>query len=460
MISGRIIAAYRAIISNYAFVPSVLILGGIAVAVTLTVFDIRYEARIQALPFILGPATPDGARGILTTIGGSMLSVAGIVFSITLAAIVFASGQYGPHVLPQYRRDRLAQVTLGVMLAAFAYCMATLYAVGGGETESIPRLAIFGALILAAAGIGLLIFFISHMLSLLHVSNVIARIGGHAIGLMNHEMPLDADGVPGGASLRADRTEPALTREGDPVITANGTGYVLTEATKQLVTLAHANDFRLDVLVRPGDYVTPQTPIARLTKHTNEALTDDIRSAFAYGKMRTPDEDAAFLLDELCAIGLRALSPGINDPFTATDVINQLTAVTERAGRGHEISTMHAGTDGQACVRRPALTFDDVVRLGLDRIANNASENATAAPVMIRAYDTLLCQRHEAKTLKRLRQSAERFGGLCQENLPTDRAKADVKRSLSRVLDRSCADRSGGALRLARVKRDIAGAAE
>lgn len=460
MISGRLKAAYREVVSSYAFVPGCCIVAGAAAGGTLATLDTVYkDGWIDALPIVIGPGTADGARGILTTVGGSMLSVAGIVFSITLAAIVFASGQYGPHVLPQYRRDRFAQFTLGIMLAVFAYAMSVLYAVQGGDEAFVPRLAVFGALTLTAIGMVMLVLFISHMLGLLHVSNIIARIGGVAMRLLDREMPVSEETAPRGAHKQSPvvgHQAGFLTNEGDPVLRASGTGYVLTEATGQLVALAAERGVTIDVLVRPGDYVTPLTPVLRVSPPLpdDEEAEDRLRSALAYGNKRTPDEDVAFMLDELCAIGLRALSPGINDPFTATDVINQLTAVTERAARGTPLDAIWRDQEGVPRVRRPVLTFADVVRLGFDRIASDAATNVTVTPVLTRAFDELLSQRKDGSEVDCLRRSAIRFGELCQECLPTDEAKKRAKREIARLLDRATADTGPGELRVRRLQRE------
>lgn len=461
MITGRLIAAYRQVTSSYAYVPGLFLLGGVAAGIVLSTLDVRYGAGwVANLSFLPGATTSEGARSILTTVGGSMLSVAGIVFSITLAAIVFASGQYGPHVLPQYRRDRFSQATLGVMLSVFAYAMTVLYSVNGGENAVVPRLSILGALVLTGVGTIMLVMFIAHMLSLLHVSNIVARIGGHAVLHLKQELPLDGEHLPesGGIRLWQDDSDDAwLTSEGDLVITATGTGYVQTEATGQLIAAAAKHDLTIDILVRPGDYATPLTPIMRVAPSLPDGLSEnDLRSAFAFGRRRTPDEDTAFLLDELCAIALRALSPGINDPFTATDVIHQLTAVTERAARGCHIAAIRRDENGVARVRRPVLGFDDVVRLGFDRIAADAATNVTVTPQLIGAYDSLISQLDEGEPLRRLRRSARRFAELCGENLPTAEGRSEAKRDLARTLDRSISRRGAGALRIAQLEREVA----
>ena len=450
-LSGRLLAAVRGVTGGYAALPTVIISAGALFAVALTLVDHAFSgSETGILSFVIGPTTPAGARGILETVGGSMLAVAGVVFSITLATIVFASGQYGPHVIPQYQRDRRAQVTLGMMLGAFAYCMVALYVTQAGDDAFVPVLTVLGALLLGGAGLVLLIGFINHMLTMLHVSNVVARIGSKALKLLEDDIPLDEEDT---RPRAAGHDVPYLTEEGDALLRAGKSGYVLTVGTKPLVTLATEHDLVLDLLVRPGDFVTPLTPILRSRTEIPDDAKDSICKAFAFGPRRTPDEDTAFLLDELCAIGLRALSPGINDPFTATDVIYQLTAVVERAARGHTRDPIHRDEDGTPRLRRSVLTFGDVLRLGPDRLAESASTNATVAPVLMEAYDRLLCTLLPGPGAGALYDGAERFARLCAENQPSEDARARVAEQAERVLSAQREGRGRGEQAILRIDR-------
>ncbi|MBB4659411.1 DUF2254 domain-containing protein [Parvularcula dongshanensis] len=435
MLSGRLLAGYRNLVASYAFLPGLLIGAGTLLAAALTAVDTFYEPDwMGPLSAVFGPTTAEGARSLLSTVGGSMLSVAGIVFSVTLAAIVFASGQYGPHVLPQYRRDKLAQATLGVMLGVFAYCMTALYSVQAGEDAFVPRLAVFGALVLSAVGLSMLIAFISHMLVMLHVSNVVGRIGNQAAALLAQDLPCDdADAR---HEPRPGHEADFLTKDGDPLVRAEGAGYVLTVGTDRLVAVATRQDLRADLLVRPGDYVTPRTPLLRVAPTLEEGVADEFRGAFAYGRRRTPDEDTAFTLDELCAIGLRALSPGVNDPFTATDVVHQMMRLVERAARGRQVGAVHRDEDGTPRLRRPVLTFGDVVRLTLERIGPDAAGNVTVTPELIAVYDGLLSEIPEGAEADRLRRSARAFRALCEEKLPIRAAREEALSALDRILAR------------------------
>ena len=454
MFSGRVLATYRAVISSYWFLPLTLILGGVLLAIGLTLLDQFVGEGLLPQDLLLGPTTPEGARTLLSTIGGSMLSVAGVVFSVTLATIVFASGQYGPHVLPQYQRDRQAQATLGLMLAAFAYCTTALFTVQAGEKDFVPALAILGALALAAAAIGMLIAFIAHMLAMLHISNIVARIAEQTLHLLDDEMPLNPP-RDAAASGTGRKTE-FLTGEGDPLLCGEGRGYISTIGTQKLVELAKEHDLQADILVRPGDFVTPLSVLARLTPALpDEEAQTALRHAFAWGRRRTPDEDVAFTLDELCTIAFRALSPGINDPFTATDVLRHLTAIIERASSGKCRPSIHSDEEGVPRIRRPALSFGDVVRLTLDRLATDAARNPTVAPIMLEVYDDLLIRLSDEDHRERLLRSAETFAKACADQLSTEGKRQDIAEAMARLRRRAASERGAGTLRISRLEEGV-----
>jgi uncharacterized membrane protein len=183
----------------------------------------------------------------------------------------------------------------------------------------------------------------------------------------------------------------------------------------------------------------------------DEETQTALRRAFAWGRRRTPDEDVAFTLDELCTIAFRALSPGINDPFMATDVLRHLTATIERVGSGTARSPLHLDEDGVARVRQPVLTFDQVVALTLDRLATNAAANPTVAPIMLEVYDDLLMRLSDQGQRKRLLLSADQFGRACAEQLPTGEKRDEMADGLDRLHRRAVSDRGLGALRIARL---------
>ena len=121
--------------ASYWFVPSVMALLAVLLAVGMILLD-TYEGSqwMDTVPWLYA-ARPSGARSLLSSIGGSMITVAGTVFSVTIAAVVYASGQYGPRLLTNFMKDRGNQFTLGTFIATYLYCLLILRTHSFGQRE-------------------------------------------------------------------------------------------------------------------------------------------------------------------------------------------------------------------------------------------------------------------------------------------------------------------------------------
>ena len=187
-LKARALEIIEDIRGSYWFVPSLLAMLGFAAGLGLVYLDaVVGDAWLGRFEWFYG-SRPEGARSLLSTVAGSTITVAGVVFSITLAAVTYASGQYGPRLLSNFVRDRGNQATLGVFIGTFLYCLVVLRTIRSAEETSadtggavreafVPHIAMFGALALAVASIGVLIYFVHHVTDAIHINNVIARIG-------------------------------------------------------------------------------------------------------------------------------------------------------------------------------------------------------------------------------------------------------------------------------------------
>ena len=338
--------------SSYWFVPSLMALGAVVLGVGLPALDGYLGTAWMERASWLSANRPEGARTLLSTVAGSMIGVAGVTFSITIAAVSYAAGQYGPRLLTNFLRDRGNQVTLGTFVATFLYGLLVLRTVRSADEGAggvfVPHIALVVAVAFALASIGVLIYFIHHASESIHISHVVAEIG-RALGEgVDRLFPADLgdsaseppavtdDGDPNGRNRVAEAALPPGFEAEAHAIRAGGAGFVQHLDEHDLLAAAVAHDLVLRLTVRPGDFVHDGTtlvlahPAARVSADAAEAL----RGAFAWGWQRTPNQDTRFLADELVEVATRALSPGINDPFTAMTCLNWLGAALGRmAGR-------------------------------------------------------------------------------------------------------------------------------
>ena len=321
--------------ASYWFYPALFAIGAVALAQTTIWFDksgwADYLSRIAAIQ----PARPDGASNMLTVIAGSMIGVASTVFSITIAAVAYASGNYGPRLLTNFMEDKGNQLSLAVFIGTFVYAITVLRTVrisGEGTMTPapdgtvlpgfVPQLSLLVAYGLMALAVAVLVFFLNHIPSSIRINTVLEGIGSRLIHDIKENFPEEHKGL-----IESD------VPEGRKII-AGGVGYIQVIDFEGLDQLAEKAGGVLKLAVRTGDFVHPERALAYWAcQNDQEEMDDEVRNFFGLGGMRTPGQDLHFLIDELVEIGMRALSPGINDPFTAITAIHWLGAATAELGR-------------------------------------------------------------------------------------------------------------------------------
>jgi len=353
---------------SYWFVPSLMAVGAVALAVASIAIDRALPPDWLGELRLIGPNGPEGARAVLTTVAASMIGVAGVTFSITIAAVAYSASQFAPRLLTNFMRDRGNQITLGTYVAAFLYCLVVLRAVndswgpGSGEAAEpfVPQVATLMALGLAIAGCAVLIYYIHHIPQSIHISRVIARIGDALDDRIEAFFPAERRDVP----------EPPPLATGALEVRAEKQGYIQRIDLGHLLECAERADARIDLVHAPGEFVARGRVLARVAARgvDEEALADSIRSAFATGVLRTPREDVLFLVNELLEIATRALSPGVNDPFTAISCVDRIGAALSALARRGDVHGVTRDADGAVRVVARPLTFEIFVAESLERL--------------------------------------------------------------------------------------------
>lgn len=372
---------WMAVNASYWFYPALFSILAAIIAFSTILIDRAGASQWLADAQWLSPARPEGARNILTVIAGSMIGVASTVFSITIAAVAYASGNYGPRLLTNFMEDRGNQLSLGTFIATFVFSVIVLRAVRGANESSagiepdiaaaagfVPQLSLALATVLAAVAIAVLVYFLNHIPSSIRINTVLEGIGARLITQIEDRYPDRNSGA-----------EPKESPRGLSVL-GQGRGYVQYIDHEKLATLAAQWGGRIALRLRTGDFVHPSVALADLIGIAPNDDTDDcIRRCFALGAMRTPVQDPEFLIDELVEIAMRALSPGINDPFTAITAMHWLGAATaEFARRDLSSPLVDLGNNAERLFLLPD-DFDHFLARGFGALRAAAATNALAA---------------------------------------------------------------------------------
>lgn len=386
---ARLIELFEDVRGSYWFVPALLALFGFSAGLALVYVDATVgDGWMGEVEWFYG-SRPAGARSLLSTVAGSTITVAGVVFSITLAAVTYASGQYGPRLLTYFIRDKGNQITLGVFIGTFLYCLVVLRTIRSAEEASadtagtireafVPQLAIFGALSLAVTSIGVLIYFVHHVTDGIHINNVIARIGkGLLADIEKHcrqspeRAACDAHDMPAGAMILSERT-----------------GYIETIDERALVKLACEHDVVVSVLVMAGDFVHRGSPLLQTDVSDAKELAGSAEF-FSVSRKRSALQDLRFPIDELVELAARALSPGINDPFTAFACMDWLGAALIELSAMPQRPAALADEEGRVRLIMPRLDYASYVQAAIERLRPYAARDVNAAAHLLQVLTTV-----------------------------------------------------------------------
>jgi uncharacterized membrane protein len=317
-------------------------------------------------------AGADGARSLLATIAGSMITIAATVFSITIVALSLAAGQLGPRLLRTFMRDRGTQLSLGMFIATFAFCIVVLGVVNSsGAASFVPKVSVTAALALSLTSLGVLIYFIHHVATTIQAPEVIAVVGDELEHAIEELFPQQVGaGVPDDAQAR---TPPVMTGTAGAEVRACASGYVQHIDAEALVELATQADTVIGLERRPGDHVIAGTVIARIWPQAKctDTLCVQVHATMDVGAVRTPVQDVQFLINQLVEIAQRALSPGINDPSTAEACIDRLGVALGQLAQRRTPSPVRFDASGEPrLVVARADTFKSLLDATFDPIRN------------------------------------------------------------------------------------------
>ncbi len=358
-------------------IPAVAMALGVAAGILLPQID---EALKQTTFSVLGfGGNAEGARGMLSTIAGATVSVAGLAFSVTVVALTLASSQLSPRVLRTFRERRLYQVTLAAFLGTFVYALLVLRTVRA-DPVFVPEVSIGLAIALAVAAFGLFVAFIGDLVVSVQASTVIRRIAGDSHGAIGERFP---DGVgEEGAGVSAWERARQRSASAAARVYAPRAGFVVRVDGMRILTSA----CRADALVRQragvGDFVLTGGVLAEV--HAADAtrrdeLAGELAGAFGLAEERTVEQDIAFSVRQLADVALKGLSPSINDPTTAENAMGSLADMLVRIVRAPQPSSLRLDTTGEPRLVTLVPDVDDLVHLGFDQVRRNALDDATVA---------------------------------------------------------------------------------
>jgi uncharacterized membrane protein len=391
-----------------------------------------FNGSLHSPPWVIN-GTADAARQILTALAAAVITVVGVVFSIMIVTLTLASTQFGPRMLRNFIRDRGTQFTLGTFVATFVYATLVLVSIGPGGhgRDFVPHVSITVAVALVALSMGVLIYFIHHIATTIQLPQVIASIARDLSKAIDVESST-------GSTLEAGPSVAELLQrisDGGGTVPAPSSGYLQFVRHAILVSIATETGSVIRLLHRPGHFLVRGQPMAQVwPPDAATRVSNELRRAHVTGPYRTLTQDLAFAIDQLVEIAIRALSPAVNDTFTALTCIDWLGDGLCNVATRWRPRRVHRDSHGYVRVITSHVSFRRLVERAFEKI-RQAGRGMPA--VMIRQLDALtkiMDRTMNAEQRELLLEQAVMIERACDESVPEPADRADVQRAYESVL--------------------------
>lgn len=362
--NARLLKLWQDLQGSYYFIPGAMAFGAFILALITTYIDQTFDYTMFRKLGWFYSNTPDSARVILSTIAGSMITVAGVTFSMTMVAVSSAASQYGPRLIGNFMRDKSNQFTLGTFTSTFVYCLIILRVARTGDsgdaqdrvTDLVPNFSLLVALGLTLASVAVLIHFVHHIPETLNVGNITSNVGRKLRREIQNMFPEKT----GESETHKTVDESDYDIRKSHHVEAAAEGYLQAIDSNALMKIACENQAVIRLQYRPGDFIVRGNKLLNIwsLSDVSKEASDKLRSCFAMSRERTAFQNILFLADELVEILARALSPGINDPFTAINCMNWYQSAVMAMCKGRPPSPYRYDEDGNLRVIAHPISFE------------------------------------------------------------------------------------------------------
>jgi uncharacterized membrane protein len=431
-ISGMSLSQWRRemLRTNFWLMPSLEVVASIALFwATLEVDRAVYHGSLT-MPAWVEAGSADTAREILLAVAAAIMTVIGINFSVTIVTLTLASTQFGPRMLRNFIRDRGTQLTLGTFVATAVYCVLVLIAIGPGEHGVfVPHVSVSVVFLLVLVDLAVLIYFLHHIAIQIQLPFVIASIANDLtrylhvrnpdIRMSSGEKHDDAEEV--AALIDTIESAGALIR------TPKG-GYLQAVRYDMLIRKASAANAVVRLPYRPGNFLVEDRELAAVwPPEAAGRITRCLKRAQVTGPVRTLAQDPAFAIDQLVEIAIRALSPAVNDTYTALSCVDWLGNSLCKLAQVWTPAQAYRDRTGAVRIICDQVSYENLVQRSFDKI-RQASRGMPA--LLIRELDALTAimeQTTDAEHARVLMDQAAMIQRANLESVPEESDRADVE---------------------------------
>jgi uncharacterized membrane protein len=341
------------------FVPLLMSIAAVALAILLLTWP-GMPGDSATEFWLLYSGDGDNARQLLAALLSGMITMSSLIVSITVVVLTLAAGQLGPRMVRNFMGDWPTQVVIGLFIATILYLLVVFRTIGDASAASVPHLAVSAGTGLSALCMFVLLFYVHRLARSIMYDNAVRNVAAELVETIERLANGDDAADPGAVAPPGDAAWFGLGRD----------GYIQVVEFDRVVEEAHRAEAVVWLAVRPGDYVLARGRHVAVAPPSacGEELMSAVRGAVVLGAERTPTQDLEFGIRQLVEIALRALSPGINDVFTAIAVIDNLTSALARLFAHPLEPVVRHDEEGRVRVHCTVMDYEAMVRAAFDQI--------------------------------------------------------------------------------------------
>jgi uncharacterized membrane protein len=374
---------------SFWFAPAVMALGAIFLAWLVYWVDGLIPNELLENSRLILAGGVDEMRTILITIATTTLATAGVVFTLLTLPLSTVAAQYGSRLLRVFLGDRTTQLVLGMFVATFVYCLAAATSIPPVEVEpDAPQVTTTVGLFLMMVTFSSLIVLVQHISTMLQAPNIAARAGAELLDVIRAEIP-EVTSIEEVRQGRFESYPDSLAEADGYPLRVKSVGYIQYIDPETVATLARENDLMIRLLHKPGHFVRSEMTVALVwpAGGVDEQLEKQLRHAFQIGNVRTPTQDVAYAINQLAEMAVRAMSPAINDPFTAMTCMDYLgDGLALFVKQGEKASRYYDGKGKLRLLLEP-VSFDELVCGAFDMLRHASCENASVLLHMVEVIE-------------------------------------------------------------------------
>jgi uncharacterized membrane protein len=404
----------------------------------------RAIARNQlGLPRLLDRGGAEDMRSVLATIAGASITTLGLVLSLTMVTLSIAATQLGPRLIRNFLATRATKWTIGLFTGLFVYALLVLDSISekvDGDQTLLPNIGTSLALLGSIAAVVSLLWYVNTVAAAVQVPSMLELIVEHlrwTLRTTRHDQrrasgPRDPAEV---AAEWAERREGVLARA-EPIVLASS-GYLQQIDHPPLVEAASRHDAVVVLSARPGDFVGRNTPIAMISPpEAAPALTRACARHIDVGPHRTLDQDVEYAIDQLVEVALRALSPAVNDTFTALTCLDWISDALRELAAIPPMAAIHCDAGGRIRVVERSRHLERVVKAAYEKIRQVAVGNPAVTIRLLRSIERVVPAMADPAGRAELGRQADLAveGSLAAIGVEGDRA--DVRAAYRQVIER------------------------